>query len=77
MWDEYSGFVYGLASVIVMVVLFKAMTKALRRYTEKRAFKEENERAFIRRWQYGYIFASAAICMTAFSMDNDQNLQEM
>ena len=67
MWDKYNGFVYGLASVIVMVVLFKIMTKMLRRYTGKRTFKEENERAFIRRWQYGYIFVSAAICMTAFS----------
>ena len=67
MWAKYNGFVYGFVSVIVMVVIFKVMTKMLRRYTEKRAFKEENERAFIRRWQYGYIFVSAAICMTAFS----------
>jgi len=67
MWAKYGGFVYGLASVIVMVVLYKFMIKALRRYTEKRAFKEENERRFMRRWQYGYIFAAAAICVTAFS----------
>jgi small-conductance mechanosensitive channel len=67
MWEKYSGLVYGLLSIIVMVVLFKLMTKALRRYTQKRAFREENERAFIRRWQYGYIFVSAAICVTAFS----------
>jgi small-conductance mechanosensitive channel len=67
MWEKYSGFVYGILSVIVMIVLFRAMTKMLRRYTRKRAFKEENERAFIRRWQYGYIFAATAICVTAFS----------
>ena len=67
MWAKYGGFVYGLASVIVMVVLYKFMIKALSRYTTKRAFKEENERRFIRRWQYGYIFAATAICVTAFS----------
>ena len=67
MWERYSGFVYGILSVIVMIVLFRVMTKMLRRYTRKRAFKEENERAFIRRWQYGYIFAATAICVTAFS----------
>ena len=67
MWDKYSGFVYGILSVIVMLTLFKLMTRMLRRHTRKRAFREENERAFIRRWQYGYIFASAAICVTAFS----------
>jgi small-conductance mechanosensitive channel len=67
MWDKYNGFVYGIASVIVMIVLFKLMTKMLRQYTTKHAFREENERSFIRRWQYGYIFAAAAICVTAFS----------
>jgi small-conductance mechanosensitive channel len=67
MWGKYSGFVYGILSVIVMIVLFRVMTKMLRRYTRKRAFKEENERAFIRRWQYAYIFAATAICVTAFS----------
>jgi len=67
MWGKYSGFVYGILSVIVMIVLFRVMTKMLRRYTKKHASKEENERAFIRRWQYGYIFAATAICVTAFS----------
>jgi small-conductance mechanosensitive channel len=67
MWGKYGGFVYGLASVIVMIALFKFMTRMLRRYTRKHAFKEENERAFIRRWQYGYIFAATTICVTAFS----------
>lgn len=69
MWEKYSGFVYGVLSIIVMIVLFRVMTKMLRRYTSKHAFKEENERAFIRRWQYGYIFASAALCITAFSAE--------
>ena len=69
MWEKYSGFVYGVVSIIVMIVLFRVMTKMLRRYTSKHAFKEENERAFIRRWQYGYIFASASICITAFSAE--------
>jgi len=67
MWGKYSGFVYGITSIIVMIVLFKTMNRLLRRYTRKRAFKEENERAFIRRWQYAYIFAATAICVTAFS----------
>ena len=67
MLDKYGGSIYGILSVVVMVVLFKVMTKALRRYTGKRAFREENERAFIRRWQYGYIFVATAICVTAFS----------
>lgn len=69
MWEKYSGFVYGILSIIVMIVLFKVMIKTLRRYTSKRAFKEENERAFIRRWQYAYVFAATAICVTAFSAE--------
>jgi small-conductance mechanosensitive channel len=69
MWEKYSGFVYGILSIIVMIVLFRVMIKMLRRYTSKRAFKEENERAFIRRWQYGYVFAATAICVTAFSAE--------
>lgn len=67
MWEKYNGFVYGFLSVMVMIVLFKLMTRLLQRYTRKRAFKEENERAFIRYWQYGYTFASTAVCVTAFS----------
>ena len=67
MWGRYSGIVYGLLSVIVMIALLKSMTMALRAYTKKRAFKEENARTFIRYWQYGYIFAATAICVTAFS----------
>jgi len=67
MWGRYSGIVYGFLSVIVMIALFKSMTKALRAYIKKRAFKEENARIFIRYWQYGYIFAATAICVTAFS----------
>jgi len=67
MWDKYSGFAYGFLSIIVMIALFKLMTKLLQTYTQKRAFKEENARAFIRYWQYGYVFAAAAICVTAFS----------
>lgn len=67
MWGRYSGIVYGLLSVIVMIALFKSMTKALRAYTKKRAFREENVRTFTRYWQYGYIFAATAICVTAFS----------
>ena len=67
MWEKYSGFVYGILSVIVMIVLFKLMTRLLRAYTRKRSFKEENARAFIRYWQYGYVFAATAICVTAFS----------
>jgi len=67
MWGKYNGFVYGFASIIVMIALLKLMTRMLRRYTRKRAFKEENQRAFIRRWQYGYIFVAGAICVTAFS----------
>jgi small-conductance mechanosensitive channel len=69
MWEKYSGFVYGVMSIIVMIVLFRVMTKTLRRYTRKRAFKEENERAFIRHWQYAYVFAATAICVTAFSAE--------
>jgi small-conductance mechanosensitive channel len=69
MWEKYSGFVYGVMSIIVMIVLFRVMIKMLRRYTSKRAFKEENERAFIRRWQYAYVFAATAICVTAFSAE--------
>jgi small-conductance mechanosensitive channel len=67
MWDKYGGFVYGILSIIVMIILFRIMTKMLRRYTSKRAFKEENERTFIRRWQSAYVFVSAAICVTSFS----------
>ncbi len=67
MWEKYGGFIYGILSVIVMIVIFRVMTRMLRRYTAKHAFKEENERAFIRRWQYAYIFAATAICVTAFS----------
>jgi small-conductance mechanosensitive channel len=67
MWGRYSGIVYGLLSVIVMIALFKSMTKALRAYTKKRAFEEDNARIFIRYWQYGYIFSATAICVTAFS----------
>ena len=67
MWEKYNGIVYGLLSVIVMMVLFRFMTKALRNYTRKHAFKEENSRSFIRYWQYGYILAATAICVTAFS----------
>ncbi len=67
MWQKYNGFVYGFLSVMVMIVLFKLMTRLLQSYTRKRAFKEENQRAFIRYWQYGYTFASTAICVTAFS----------
>ena len=66
-WEKYNGFVYGFLSVIVIMTLFKLMTKALRAYTSKHAFKEENARAFIRYWQYGYIFAATAIVVTAFS----------
>lgn len=69
MWERYHGFIYGFLSVIVMITLFKFMTRALEAYTRKRAFKEENARAFIRYWQYGYIFAATAICVTAFSSE--------
>jgi small-conductance mechanosensitive channel len=64
---RYTGAVYGVLSIIVMIVLFKLMTRALRAYTRKHAFKEENEKAFIRYWQYGYVFAATAICVTVFS----------
>jgi len=67
MWEKYGGFVYGLLSVIVMIVLFKLLTRMLRIYTRKRAFKEEHATTFIRYWQYGYIFAATAISVTAFS----------
>ncbi|MBD3182679.1 mechanosensitive ion channel [Candidatus Poribacteria bacterium] len=67
MWNKYDGFIYGVLSIIVLVILFKVMTKMLRRYTEKQSFKEENELAFLRRWQYAYIFIAVAICATAFS----------
>lgn len=67
MWIKYSGFVYGILSVVIMVIVFKLMTRLLQRYTKKHSFKEENATAFIRYWQYGYIFAAAAICVTAFS----------
>lgn len=50
-----------------MIVILKLMTRALRSYTRKHAFKEENEKAFIRYWQYGYVFAATAICATVFS----------
>ncbi|MBM3237645.1 mechanosensitive ion channel family protein [Candidatus Poribacteria bacterium] len=67
MWEKYDGFVYGFLSIIVMITLFKLMTKTLRAYTKKHAHKEENAIAFIRYWQYGYIFAATAIIATAFS----------
>jgi small-conductance mechanosensitive channel len=67
MLGKYSGIVYGILSIIVMATLFKLMTRSLRAYTRKHAFKEENERTFIRCWQYGYVFAATAICVTAFS----------
>ena len=67
MWGKFGGIVYGLVSVIVMIAIFKSMTKALQVYTQKRVFKEENARIFIRYWQYGYIFAATGICVTAFS----------
>ncbi|MGQ9609488.1 MAG: mechanosensitive ion channel family protein [bacterium] len=66
-WEKYSGFVYGFLSVIVVVILFKMMTRILRAYTRKHEFKEENAISFIRYWQYGFVFVSALIIVNVFS----------
>jgi len=67
MWDKYRGFVYGILSIIVIIIIFKVMTGLLRRYSKKHAFKEEHAIAFLRYWQYGYIFTATIVVVIAFS----------
>ena len=67
LWDKYSGFAYGFITIIVIMAIFRLMTKLLRIYTKKHSYKEENATAFIRYWQYGYIFVAAIIISTSFS----------
>jgi small-conductance mechanosensitive channel len=43
------------------------MTGLLRRYSKKHAFKEEHAIAFLRYWQYGYIFTATIVVVIAFS----------
>lgn len=67
LFGKYSGFVYGVLSIIIMVALFKIMTRFIRSYAKKHYDNEDYITAFVRYWQYGYIFVAVVICMTAFS----------
>lgn len=66
-WDKYSGFVYGIITIIVVVVIFKLMTKYLRHHTRKHGFTEEHATTFIHYWQYAYIFIATIIIVISFS----------
>jgi len=67
MWEKYSGFIYGFLTVVIMMTIFRFMTRLLRTYTRRHAFREEHATAFIRYWQYGYIFVAGLIIVMAFS----------
>lgn len=66
-FGKYSGFVYGILSIIAMILIYKILMRILENYSKKHCDRRDAIMACKRYWQYGYVFISAVICMTAFS----------
>ena len=58
----YRGSVYFVLTVLIFIVTYKILTKNLRKYLFKQAYKDENVRQFLFFWRYawlgvGFVFA--------------------
>lgn len=64
---KFSGLILAILSVIALVITYKRITKLMRNYAVKRAYKQENVLKFLFAWRYAFMFTAAFLIIVAFS----------
>jgi small-conductance mechanosensitive channel len=65
--SPYRGLVFGVVTLVVLLVAYRLSTRKIRGYLRERAFKADNARKFLRTWKALWTFGILVFFLIAFS----------